>query len=113
MKLMLQYDQCDQRVHVQQVSHGKSARISRTSALVTFAAFGPAVKTGSPVTGSRMIRAFGGRTFRGDRIICCPSTLASSESPGCRPSLRRILLGTTTWPLVETVVCIVRPSYHE
>ncbi len=60
-----------------------------------------------------MIRAFRGRTFRGVRTICCPSTLASSESPGCSPSLRRILLGTTTWPFVETVMNMVRLSYRE
>ena len=60
-----------------------------------------------------MIRAFRGRTFRGVRTIWWPSTLASSESPGCSPSLRRILLGTTTWPLVETVVSMVRLSYHK
>src|ERR1700689_4342673 len=113
MKLMLQYGQRQQSVHVQKVSHGKSARISRTSALVSWGALGPAVRTGNPVTPSRMIRAFRERTFRGVRTICCPSTLASSESPGCSPSLRRILLGTTTWPFVETVVNMVRLSYHE
>ena len=92
---------------------GKSARISRTSALVSLGALGPAVRTGNPVTGSRMIRAFRERTFRGVRTICCPSTLASSESPGCSPSLRRILLGTTTCPLVETVVIMVRLPYQK
>src|SRR5215510_7924963 len=75
MKLVLQYNQRKQSIHVQQVSHGKSARISRTSALVSLGALGPAVRTGSPVTGSRVIRAFRERTFRGVRTICCPSTL--------------------------------------
>ena len=112
MELMLQHQERDESIHVQQVSHGKSARISRTSALVSLGAFKPAVRTGCPVTGSRMMRAFRGRTFRGVRTIFCPSTLASSESPGCRPSLRRILPGTTTWPFVETVVITVRRSYH-
>ena len=55
MELMLQYDECKQSIHVQYVSHGKSARISCTCALVSFGAFGPAVRTGNPVTGSRMI----------------------------------------------------------
>src|SRR5690348_1964254 len=93
VKFMLQYDEGKQSVHVQQVPHGKSARISRTSALLSRGASGPAVRTGNPVTRSRVIRAFRERSFRGVRTICCPSTLASSESPGCNPSLRRILLG--------------------
>src|SRR5579863_3818452 len=112
VKLMLQNDERKETIHIQQVDHGKSASISRTAALVNLGALGPAVKTGNPVTGSRMIRALRERGFRGVRTICCPSTLASSESPGCSPSLRRILLGTTTWPFVETVVNMVRPSYH-
>jgi len=112
MELMFQYGEREQSIHVQQVSHGKSARASRTCALVSLGAFGPAVSTGSPVTRSRMIRAFRRRALRGISTICCPSILASSASPGCNPSLRRILLGTTTCPFVETVVRMVRPSYQ-
>jgi len=113
MKLMLHYNERKQSIHIQQVFHGKSARISRTSALVSLGAFGPAVRTGNPVAGSQTIRPLRGRTFRGVRTICWPSTLASSESPGCSPSLRRILLGTTTCPFVETVVRTVRVSYYK
>jgi len=40
-----------------------------------------------------------------------PSSFASNESPGWRFSLRRIRLGTTTCPFVETLVSMVRQSY--
>jgi hypothetical protein len=111
VELVFRHRECKQGVYVEQIFHGKSARISRTSALVSFGELAPAVKTGNPVTSSRMIRAFRERSCCGVRIIRSPSTFASSESPARRPSFRRILLGTTTCPLVETRVCMVRTSY--
>jgi hypothetical protein len=39
-------------------------------------------------------------------------TFTSSESPGCNPSSRRIGPGSTTWPFVESLVSMVRQSYH-
>src|SRR5690348_18442305 len=48
-KIVLQQHKRKQSIHV---SHGKSQRISRTSARVSLVALGPAVRTGNPVTGS-------------------------------------------------------------
>ena len=109
---MVQDSERQQRIHIQQVFHGKSARSSPTCALVSLGAFGPAVSAGKPVTGSRIIRPFRGRVLRGVRTMHWPSSLASSKSPGCRSSLRRMRLGTTTCPFVESLVCMVRQSYH-
>src|SRR5215470_17972757 len=59
------------------------------------------------------MRAVRGRGLCGVRTMRRPSSRASSESPGWRFSLRRIRLGTTTCPLVEILVCMVRQSYLE
>src|SRR5277367_4162551 len=111
MKFVLENTQCDEGVHVQKVLHGKSARISETCLLVRDAAFFPRSITGRPVTGSAMMRTFFDRILRGVRTTRPLSMLASRESPGRRPSLLRIGMGSTTCPLVETLVCMVRQSY--
>jgi hypothetical protein len=52
---------------------------------------------------------FRGRVLRGVNTIRSPSTLASRGSPARRPSFRRMALGRTTWPLVESLICMVEP----
>jgi hypothetical protein len=42
----------DQSIPIEQVDHGKFAKISSTSLLLNVGAFGPALRAGSPVTGS-------------------------------------------------------------
>jgi len=52
MELMVQNAKCKQRIHVEQIFHGNSARSSRTWALVNWGTLGPALRTGRPVAGS-------------------------------------------------------------
>jgi hypothetical protein len=112
MKLVFEKTQCNQRVHIEKISHGRSDRISRTCSLVNCGAPGPALRTGRPVITSRPIAAFAGREWRGVRTICPLFTLASRGSPGRSPSFRRMAAGRTTCPLLEMRVCIVRISYR-
>src|ERR1700687_1809108 len=51
----------DQSIHIEQVDHGKFAKISSTSLLLNVGAFGPALRAGSPVTGS--VTSFAQRVF--------------------------------------------------
>jgi hypothetical protein len=107
--------------YVEQVDHGgfirqlpnqgKLARISFTSLLVNSGAFGPALRAGSPVTGSVTNFARCGRLLRGVRTIRPFSTLASRRSPARISSCRRSGPGSATFPLAKTLVCIVRTSY--
>ena len=112
MEFMLQESKCNKSVDVEQVLHGNSARISRTCLLVNCGASGPALRTGSPVTGSVTIFAFAKRFLRGVKMTRPLRTSVSSKSPGRRSRARRIELGSTTCPLVESFVFIVRRSYH-
>jgi len=112
MKFMLAQSERDEYIHVEKILHGNSASISSTSLLVRTGAPGPRVRTGSPVRRSITIFAFRRRFLRGVKTTLSPSILASSGSPGRRPSFRRIGLGNTTCPLVEIRVCMVRQSYH-
>jgi hypothetical protein len=113
VKLVLKETESDESVHVEKVFHGKLERISSTCSLVNGKALGPAIKTGSPVTGSTQIFAFRERTFRGVNTTRPFSAVTSSGSPGRRPSLRRTGLGRTTWPFVESFVSMVRRSYRK
>jgi len=74
-------------------------------------ALGPALKAGSPVTGSVTIFIRCGRFRRGVSTIRPSSIFASSGSPGRISSRRRSGPGRTTCPLVDTLVCMVRRSY--
>src|SRR5512146_1001891 len=112
MKLVLLKTQSYKSIYIEQVDHGKSARISRTSLLLNTGASGPAVKTGRPVMRSLTIFALFGLFFWGIRTILPASIVASSESPARRPSLLRSGPGSTTCPLVETLVVMVRQSYQ-
>jgi len=113
LELVVDDSECNQNIHIEKIFHGNSARISSTSLLVSTGAPGPAVRTGRPVTGCLMILARGGRALWGVRTMRPASTLASSESPARMPSLRRRGPGRTIWPLVETLVCTLRQSYHQ
>src|ERR1017187_1341440 len=102
-----------QRTHVEKILHGKSASISSTSLLVRTGAPGPNVRAGNPVTGSITIFPLVFRFLCGVKTIRSPSALTSSESPGWSPSRRRTEMGSTTCPLVEILVTMVRRSYHQ
>jgi hypothetical protein len=52
MEFVINKSESDQSIHIEQVGHGKLAKISSTSLLVNFGAFGPALRAGSPVRGS-------------------------------------------------------------
>src|SRR5215470_8803986 len=111
MEFVLKDSQRHQGVYVEEILHGNSAKSSRTSLLVSSGAFGPAERTDSPVMGSFRIATFFERDLLGVNTMRRPSTLASRGSPGRRPSWRRIGPGSTTCPLVESFVCMVRRSY--
>jgi hypothetical protein len=102
---------CDERINVEQIRHGKLVRISLTSLPRNTGASAPALRTGSLVTVSVIIRTRRRRLLRGVRTILPALIFASSGSPACMPSLRRNGPGRTTWPLAETLVCTVRQSY--
>jgi len=112
VELVARSGQSDQSINVQQVGHGKSAKISSTSLLVSGGAPGGAARTGRPVIGSVTILARRACFLCGVSVMRPSSTPTSSESPGRRPRRRRIGPGRTTWPFVETLVCMVRRSYH-
>jgi len=112
VEFMLEEAECDERVYVQQVSHGNSERISRTCRLVKSGASGPALRTGRPVIRSTRILTCRERFLRGINMTLPACTFTSSESPAWRPSWRRIGPGSTTCPFVESLVSMVRQSYR-
>jgi hypothetical protein len=59
----------DQSIHIQQINHGKLAKISATSLLVNGGASAPALKAGRPVMGSFTILPWWGRFLRGVNTI--------------------------------------------
>ncbi|MFI5105864.1 MAG: hypothetical protein ACHP79_13150, partial [Terriglobales bacterium] len=73
--------QRDKSVHIEQINHGKSASISRTSLLLNTGARAPALKTGRPVMGSVTILVLCGRFLNGVRTMRPASILARSGSP--------------------------------
>src|ERR1700733_3181041 len=107
MEFVVAESKCNKSIHIQQIFHGKFARISATSLLRKTGASVPALRTGRPVTGSVMILTLCGRFLRGVKTIRPASMLASSGSPARIPSLRRRGPGSTTCPLLETRVSIV------
>src|ERR1700730_9050564 len=111
VEFMVEEPEGDQSIHVEQVDHGKFAKISSTSLLLNVGAFGPALKAGSPVTGSVTSLTRWGRFLRGVKTIRPSSILASRGSPGRISSRRRSGPGRTTCPFVDTLVCMVRQSY--
>jgi hypothetical protein len=72
MEFMIHEAQSDQSIHIEQVDHGKFAEISSTSLLLIVGAFDPALKAGSPVTGSVTIFIRCGRFLRGVSTIAHP-----------------------------------------
>src|SRR5712692_11816691 len=96
VKFVLKETQGKQGVHVEEILHGNTERISRTSLLVRGGASHPALRTGRPVRGSREMRAFCERILRGVNTMRPLTRLASRASPARRPSLRRKGLGKTT-----------------
>src|SRR5215472_13606579 len=112
MEFVINEPESDQGVHVEQIDHGKFARISSTSLLLNVGALGPALRTGSPVTGSVTSLTRCARFRWGVNTIRPFSMFASSGSPARISSRRRSGPGRTTCPLVETLVCMVRQSYQ-
>jgi hypothetical protein len=110
MEVMIHEAQSDQSIYIEQIDLGKFATISSTSLLLMVGAFGPALKAGSPVTGSVTIFIRCGRFLRGVSTIRRSSIFASGGSPG-RISSRRRSGRRTTCPLVDTLACMVRRSY--
>jgi len=100
--------QRDERVHVEQVSHGKSTSISATGSLVNFGACGPAVKAGKPVIGSVTIRTSYMALGTDCSTIRLCSNVASTLSPGRIPRAKHNEPGITTSPFSETRICIHR-----
>src|ERR1700693_1375771 len=82
MKFMIDEAQSDQSIHIEQVDHGKFAKISSTSLLLIVGAFGPALKAGRPVTGSVTIFIRCGLFRRGVSTILPSSIFTSRGSPG-------------------------------
>jgi len=109
---MLKKSKRHESIHVEEKLHRKLVRISSTCLLFRRGDFGPAERTGSPVSGSSTMLIFEGRDLRGVRTIRPPSIMASSGSPERSPSLRRIGLGRTICPFVESLVSMVRQSCH-
>ncbi len=101
----------DQGIHIKQVFHGNSAKISRTCLLLKCGAPTPALRTGRPVIRSTRKVTLEKRVFRGVNTTRPACTFASSESPGWRPSRRRIAPASTIWPFVESFNSMVRKSY--
>jgi hypothetical protein len=89
VEFVLQESQRDQRIHVEEIRHGNSAKISRTCLLLNTGAFGPALSTGRPVIGSTTIFTFPERVRCGVSTMRPPSTFVSSGSPVRRPNFRR------------------------
>ena len=102
---------CDQNVHIQQPGHGKSAKSSLTWPDESGTARGLAFKTGSPVRRSIPNTGRVGRGRIGSRTIRSASSAISNDAPGRSPSFRRTVAGSTTWPLLERIVFMVRLSY--
>jgi hypothetical protein len=113
VKLMIENAQGDESTHIEQEHHGKSARISATCLWVSLGPLGPAASTGQPVTGSLTIRARRRFPFLGVRTMRPLTTSASRASPASRHNFRRIGPGSTTCPLVESLVCTVGQSYQK
>jgi len=77
VKLVIDESERNQRVHIEQINHGKFAKISSTSLLVNVGASGPALKAGSPVAASVTILTRWRRLFTGVNMIRPDSMLAS------------------------------------
>jgi hypothetical protein len=95
---MFEESQSHQSIYIEQIYHGKLAKISWTSLLLKTGASGSALRTGSPVVESVTILTLCGRCLRGVKTIRPASMLASSGSPSRIPSLRRRGPGRTTCP---------------
>src|SRR5579884_1059222 len=103
MELMATKPQRDQNIHFQEILHGKFARSSSTCSLVRIGESGPVSRTGRPLTGSMIMRAFLRRVFLGVRTTLPFEVFTSKESPGRRPNLRRTEAGSLIWPFVDTL----------
>ncbi len=95
VKFMFEESERHEGIYIEQVSHGNSNRISWTCLLLNGGASTPALRTGRPVMRSTTSVAFEKRLFRGVNTTPPACTFASKESPGCKPSRRRIATAST------------------
>jgi len=101
MRRVSEGDQC---IYVEQVLHGKSASAARTWAVVTgWNPVGLRVIV-SPVTASLTKRGVPRKRPFGVSTIDPPLTRQENFVPAGSASLCRAARGSTTWPLVESVV---------
>ena len=82
VEFMLEETKRDEGIHVKQVLHGNSARISRTCLLLKTGDSDPALRTGRPVIRSTRMLTCEKRVLRGANTTRPAGTVASSESPG-------------------------------
>src|SRR5947209_6699571 len=98
---MSRVSQCNERIDVQQVPHGKSSRAARTLSLVTLVSGGDCVMH-RPDFGSLIKREGSDTGCSGVSTIECPCTLQTNFTPGRRCKRMRACLGNTTWPLLDS-----------
>ena len=110
MKLVFFVADCDQRVDIQEIAHGKSASAAATRSLVSVGASSTS-KTEYPLDVSLMILADGFDKRIGSKTMRSLSPRTSNFIPGVRPSTRRKLAFKTICPLDERVTVMVRWSY--
>ena len=102
MKHVSRMGQCNQGIHVQQLSHGKSANAVRTSSLETFTSGGDSVIF-NPVAGSRMSLVRSRPRDSSVKMMESPSTRQLNLLPGRNCNRVRTGLGSTTCPLLDSV----------
>jgi len=99
---------CDQKVHVEQMTHGSSSRIALTVSVVIAGAPGAETRTGRP----NLPRvSFAARGDLRSNINLGPSSVSSTLSPGRRFNALRYCVGMTSCPLVESVDELILMSY--
>jgi hypothetical protein len=98
----------DQKIHVEQMTHGSSSRIALTVSVVIAGAPAAETRTGRP----NLPRAsFAARGDLRSNINLGPSSVSSTLSPGRRFNALRYCVGMTSCPLVESVDEPIMMSY--
>jgi len=104
MEYMINEAQSDQSIHIEQIDHGRFASISSTSLLLMVGAFGPALKAGSPVTGSVTnfcsVRTFSSRRQHNSSILDIRVqriTWPNIKSAAQRPLAERLVPWSIVW----------------
>ena len=98
----------DQKVHVEQMTHGRSSSSALTVSVVIAGAPGAETSTGRP-NFPRV--SFAARGALRSSINFRPSSVTSTLSPGRRFNALRYRVGITSCPLVESVDELIMMSY--